>query len=385
MTHVVIVGAGIYGVGAALALRDAGAEVTIVEARSPGHAWAGSGGLSRVLRYEYGKDLLYLQLAALARDRWKALEARLGTTLYHETGVLTLAATVDSWERESFDALVAAGYRPERLEPAEVTRRWPVIASEGVGFAAFHALGGFLAARQATEAIAAAAAAAGVRVVRGAAVTDVRVANGRATHVQLAAGEAIAADAVVLAPGAWAASLLNAVGVAPPRSTRQIVTYVNTPAVGYGLGSLPVFAELSAGFYGVPAWMPHGFKLADHTPGPTMAPGDAAQRTVRPGELDPYRDYLARRFPGLASAELVEPHVCCYAMTPDEHFLVGRAPDVDNVVIATGFSGHGFKFAAALWPEIAALALGKTPGLELERFRVDRATGAASTPGTLIA
>lgn len=374
MTHVVIVGAGIYGAGTALALRDAGVDVTVVEARTPGHAWAGSGGLSRVLRYEYGRDLLYVRLAALARDAWRALEARLGVTLYHETGILTLAASASSWERESFDALVAAGYHPEPLSAAEVTRRWPVISADGIGFAAYHAIGGFIAARRATEAIAATAESAGARFVRGAAVAGVVVEHGRAQGVQLASGERIAADAVVLAPGAWAASLLAAVGVAAPRSTRQVVTYVNTPAHGYGLGELPVFAELSAGFYGVPAWMPHGFKLANHTPGPVMAPGDAAQRTVRDEDLLLYRAYLANRFPGLKQAELVEPHVCCYAMTADEHFLLGRAPDVENVVIATGFSGHGFKFAAALWPEIAALVQGKAPQLELEleRFRVDR-------------
>ncbi len=208
MTHVVIVGAGIYGAGTALALRDAGVDVTVVEARTPGHAWAGSGGLSRVLRYEYGRDLLYVRLAALARDAWRALEARLGVTLYHETGILTLAASASSWERESFDALVAAGYHPEPLSAAEVTRRWPVISADGIGFAAYHAIGGFIAARRATEAIAATAESAGARFVRGAAVAGVVVEHGRAQGVQLASGERIAADAVVLAPGAWAAATL---------------------------------------------------------------------------------------------------------------------------------------------------------------------------------
>lgn len=380
MPHVVVVGAGIYGSGVALALRDAAAEVTLVDARTPGHPWAASSGLTRVLGLEYGRDQLYLRLAALARERWRDLERRLGVSLYHETGVLLVAQTGQGWEGESAAGLADAGYHPERLDGAAVARRWPSLGTDGIGFACYNPVGGFLASRRATCALADAARVAGARLVAGQAVVAVEIQAGRAVAVRLAGGDRLAADAVVLSPGAWAAALLASVGLPATRSTRQVVTYVKTPPAGYGPDALPVVEELSGGgFYGVPAWAPSGFKVARHIAGPPMDPADPAQRTVRPEDLEAYRAWLRRRIPGLAEAPFVEPHVCCYTMSPDGDFLLGRAPAAPNVVVATGFSGHGFRFAAALAPEIAALALGREPALDLERFRLDRRRAAVAT------
>lgn len=386
MAHVIIVGAGIYGSTTALALRDADTDVTVLDARVPGHPWSASGDWTRVLRIEYGSDSLLVEMAARARERWLTLEARLGSTFYHETGILILAPDDRGWERESFEALVGAGYGAQALDAAEVRRRWPVFGTEGVGFATFNPMGGFLAARRATEQIALAAAAAGAKFVHGETVTSVELSRGRATGVRLGSGASITADAIVLTPGAWASSLLPSVGAPSPRSTRQTVTYVNAPLDGYGAGSLPSFGEVAQGVSGHPAWTNHGLKLTVLDPGPSMDPSDADQRAIRAEDMVPYREYLARRFPGLADAALSESHVCCFTMTHDGEFLIGSAPAAKNVIIAAGFCGHGFKFAPALAPEIAALALGRQPSIDLSRFRIDRpGRGLGRMPGPLAA
>jgi sarcosine oxidase len=46
-----------------------------------------------------------------------------------------------------------------------------------------------------------------------------------------------------------------------------------------------------------------------------------------------------------------------YTMTPDQHFIVDRHPQHQNVVIGAGFSGHGFKFTPAIGEALADLAL----------------------------
>jgi N-methyl-L-tryptophan oxidase len=49
--------------------------------------------------------------------------------------------------------------------------------------------------------------------------------------------------------------------------------------------------------------------------------------------------------------------VCMYTRTPDEHFIVDRHPTAPNVVLAAGFSGHGFKFTPAIGEQLANLTL----------------------------
>ncbi len=377
--RVVVVGAGVYGAGTALELADAGASVTLIDARAPGHEWAASSGHSRVLRVEYGADLYYTRLAAAAREAWRALEVRLGVALYHEVGVLALETDDQAegpvgWAQQSFETVVGLGFRPERIEPNDVSRRFPAISSVGVRFASFHAVGGFLAARTATVALVEAARAAGAALCFGQAVVAVEFSGGRATGVRLEDGTSLPCEAVVLAPGAFALRLCPALGIVPPRVTRQVICYAPAPSPHYAAPALPVFAELASGCYGVPAWRDEpALKIAAHLPGPTIDPGDASARDATRDTLDVHRAYVAQRFPALAGLPLSEPHVCCYDMTPDEHFLIGRVPAAANVIVATGFSGHGFKFASALTPAIAQLALGEEPAIDLARFRPDRA------------
>jgi glycine/D-amino acid oxidase-like deaminating enzyme len=82
-------------------------------------------------------------------------------------------------------------------------------------------------------------------------------------------------------------------------------------------------------------------------------------------------DYIARRFPGLAGAPLIESRVCQYTNTPDGDFIADRHPLADNVWLLGGGSGHGFKHGPALGELVAAQVLGERPvkaTFALERF-----------------
>jgi sarcosine oxidase len=69
------------------------------------------------------------------------------------------------------------------------------------------------------------------------------------------------------------------------------------------------------------------------------------------------RDWLATRIPSLAQGGWLGSKPCLYTLTPDEHFVIGRHPEHAEVVIACGFSGHGFKFAPVVGEILADLAL----------------------------
>jgi glycine/D-amino acid oxidase-like deaminating enzyme len=356
--RVIVVGAGIYGSLAAWRLAELGAEVTLVERDGPGHPRGASGGLTRVLRVEYGAAARYTALTLAAIERWRSLERALATELYRELGVLFLVGDGDddAWERASLETTSAAGVGGVALEPADVVRRWPAISPDGLVWALHNPQGGMLRARHATERVAAAAVAAGV-TLRG----RCRVAAVEDGTVTLADGTRLVADQVLLATGSWTSGLWEA---APIVATRQLTLYLDADP-----GPLPIFGE-GAPFshYGFPAHDGLGFKVGSHVTGAPGDPADEAARTALAAEVDGIRAYAARRFPATAGAPVRSADVCFYAMTPTADPVVDRLDD--RTVVCAGFSGHGFKFAPVVAPAAAELVLGREPSVDVRPFAV---------------
>ena len=78
---------------------------------------------------------------------------------------------------------------------------------------------------------------------------------------------------------------------------------------------------------------------------------------VSPATLKRVRDYIAFRFPAMKDAPLIETRVCQYEQTPDSHFIIDRHPEMENVWLLGGGSGHGFKHGPALGEMMAELVL----------------------------
>ena len=98
-----------------------------------------------------------------------------------------------------------------------------------------------------------------------------------------------------------------------------------------------------------------GVKISFFRAGGPTTP-ETIDRTVRPAEVEELRARAREVFPGLTGPS-VDARVCMYTTTPDEHFVIGRHPGHDNVVVACGFSGHGFKFVPVVGEVLADLAL----------------------------
>jgi glycine/D-amino acid oxidase-like deaminating enzyme len=91
------------------------------------------------------------------------------------------------------------------------------------------------------------------------------------------------------------------------------------------------------------------------------------------------RAFLARRFPDLERQPLLESRVCQTEMSVDEHFMVQKHPQWDNVWIAGGGSGHGFKHGPVVGEYVARRVAGKDEEPELEAtFRIKPETFEAS-------
>lgn len=99
---------------------------------------------------------------------------------------------------------------------------------------------------------------------------------------------------------------------------------------------------------------------------------DTRDKVVYPAHLsEPIREFIRGHVPKLES-EPAFTETCMYADTPDTDYIIARHPKFPNVIMATGFSGHGFKVAPAIGKILSQMFVGRDPGIDLTPFRLNR-------------
>jgi glycine/D-amino acid oxidase-like deaminating enzyme len=393
---VAVIGAGAFGGWTAFHLQRRGARVALLDAWGAGHPRGTSSGDTRIIRFTYGAKSLYTDWSWRARQLWLEWERQWRVPLFIPSGVLWLWKEENEYFRESVAALQRRRIPIERLHGAEFSRRFPQISHHGVAFVTFEPDGGFLRARLATEAVQAQVAEHGGDV-RIAAVAPPRGPGPRLKRLFFSDGPAsaiaasgkphagkpnnqeIAADVFIFACGPWLPQIFPQLLHARLAITRQDVFYFGVPAgdLRYSPPAMPAWCEYESEFYGIPACNGGGFKLANNQGVAGFDPTNG-ERVADPRNLEDARRYLARRFPGLAGAPLVETSVCQYERTPDSHLVMDRHPLYENVWIVGGGSGHGFK----LGPAVGEFLAGVVRADDRERIPAELRLGASAFPET---
>jgi monomeric sarcosine oxidase len=362
---VIVIGAGAFGGWTALHLLRKGAKAVLVDAWGPGNSRASSGGETRIIRATYGPSRIYTQMAVGALQLWKENEQRWGLKLFFRTGVLWMAGKDDSYERAAMTVMQDAGVHFEKLSASDCANRWPQIKFDEISWSIYEPDFGFLAARRACEAVLHAFVKEGGEY-RQAQAAPGRITANRMEGITIADGKMLKADSYVFACGPWLGKVFPFLAsVISP--TRQEVFFFG-PAAGdlrFTEAELPVWIDYGKRMYGIPGNHWRGFKVADDTRGPLIDP-TTMERQISVAGLAAARSYVSMRFPGLAGAPLLESRVCQYENSTDQNFILDRHPEAENVWIAGGGSGHGFKHGPAMGELVSDAVLGvKTPPTEL--------------------
>jgi glycine/D-amino acid oxidase-like deaminating enzyme len=361
--RIVVAGGGVFGVTAAIELRKRGHAVVLVDPGPVPHPLAASTDISKVVRLEYGADEPYTALAEKAIEGWRRWNRDLGP-LYHETGLLLLRRTPlapGTLEHDSFQTVSRRGHRPEQLDAAAVRARFPAWNTERYRHGTYDPEGGFVESGKAIASLVREARRLGVELREG--VAFARLLD---DGIVSTAGERIAGRQVVLALGAWTPYALPS--LAPEfRSTGHPVFHLAPNDRDLFLPQrFPVFcADIqSTGYYGFPAHPESGVvKIARHGAGRPMHPESPA-RSVTAEETRQMREFLAATFPVLHEAPVVYTRICLYCDSPDGHFWIARDPERPRVVVASGDSGHAFKFAPVLGALVADVVEGRPDPLQ---------------------
>lgn len=358
--RVIVVGAGVFGAWTATHLQRQGRRVLLLDAWAPAHARASSGGESRMTRSAYGADRIYTRMAIDSLPEWKALSARAGLPIFHQTGVLFFFPERAAYLRESLEVHRELGLPSQLLDRRQMAARFPAIDFTGVEAGIYEPGFGALMARRAVETLVREFVARGGEY-RRAAIAPPRLARGSLDQVATRDGDTFTGSSFVFAAGPWLPKLFPGLLGRRIFPTRQEVFFFATPpgSAHYEVGRLPGWADFNGGdlYYGFPDLEGRGFKIARDTHGPPIDP-DLAERTHSPGMLADVRRFMARRFPGLAKAPLNEARVCQYENSANGDLLIDRHPSARNVILVGAGSGHGFKHGPAVGRYAAALVDG---------------------------
>jgi monomeric sarcosine oxidase len=345
---VAVIGAGVFGAWTAYFLRRSGASVALLDAYGPANSRASSGGETRVIRMGYGPDELYTRWSMRSLPVWREFAARIGREIFHQTGVLWLSNDEDAYLKGAIRVLSQAGVEHEELNAEEINRRWPQLRFNGVTCGLLEPASGLLLARSAVQLL--------VKELIESAVEYLPVAvetpsgNGKVTQIK-AGGDSISAGTFIFCCGPWLPKIFSDLLGERIFPTRQEVFFLGASAgnMDFRPPKMPVWLHRT--HPGLPYALPdiegRGFKIAFDLHGEKFD-ADSGMRTVAQTSIDTLRAYLRQHIPALESAPVLETRVCQYENTWNGDFLVDRHPDFENVWIAGGGSGHGFKHGPAL-------------------------------------
>jgi sarcosine oxidase len=363
---VVVVGAGVFGAWTAFRLARRGQSVLLIDAYGPGNSRASSGGESRIIRMGYGADELYTRWAMRSLVQWKELfaETLRSPALFQETGVLWLANKDDVGFKQLTAVLSRCNVPFESLTSSAIAERYPQFNSHDLGVGILETESGVLMGRRAVAAVVERAVSLGVQYRQALAArpgeADTR--SSRLDAISTGDGERISAGQFVFACGAWLGKIFPE--ILGPRifPSRQEVFFFGVPPGDhqFSAGSLPTWLIQGDEVYGMPDLESRGFKIAFDGHGERVDP-DTQSRVVSAESIERVREYVARRFPALANAPIVETRVCQYENTSNGDFLIDRHPEINNVWFAGGGSGHGFKHGPAFGEYVAQQILDGGP------------------------
>jgi sarcosine oxidase len=350
---VIVVGLGGMGAASADALAGRGLRVLGVDRFGVGHVHGASHGRSRIVRMAYFESPDYIPLLRRAYALWDAFPA--GCRL-HRVGLLTLGSG-DSAVVVGATRSAAVWRIPiELLTGREVEDRFPQFALRPTDVGVFEPDAGFVRPEETVAFLTERARDRGADLVRERVVGWETAGDG--VRVWTGSG-AQTAGRLVLAAGSWTPAL--AAPLALPIRIERRVQYFFAPSgdpAAYGPDAMPTFIwDLAPGdaIYGFPADGTDGVKVGFHQRGRVIDP-EHEQPPASAEEVREMGSVLADRMPGVVG-NLVRSVPCLYDLTPDHSFALGLVSGLESrVVVAAGFSGHGFKFVPVVGEVVADLA-----------------------------
>jgi sarcosine oxidase, subunit beta len=367
----IIIGAGVMGASLAFHLTRAGLKfVTVLDKTGLcGGMTAKSGALVR-MHYTNEPEARMAYAALRYFQHWRDIVG--GDCGFTQTGFI-MTVTPDNADRlrRNVQMLQRVGVNTSVLTAQELRELQPFTQVEDLTVAAYEPESGYADPRATATAFMQQAQRQGATLHEGVVVTAIRTSGGRVVSVDTSAGP-FEAPIVIVAAGPWSDRLLRTADIDFPLTLQraQIAFYRRPPPLAKGH---MVFIDGALGTYfrphgeeltliGVGRWQPEPFPDPDHY-----------NEANDPNFIPAAKAKAAQRIPALLQAEYARGHAGIYDVSPDSRAILDRAPGIEGLYMAAGFSGTGFKISPAVGACMAELITqGRATFVDITPFRFDR-------------
>ena len=364
---IVIIGGGVVGVSIAyhLALKKAGKIILLEKGQ------LGEGSTSRCvggIRTQFSTEI-NIQFSLESLKRFEKFEDEFGVNPeFKRIGYLFLATTETEIRvfKENVKLQKKFGIPVEFLNSDEIERRWPYLRMDDILGGTFCSWDGYAGPSEVLSGFVNGAKRLGVKIYEGTEATGVSLEDGKVSGVGTK-GEEISTPIVVNAGGPFASLIGEMASVRIPVKPLRRQVFVTAP---YHLTDqpIPLTIDFHRGWYFRPEV--DGFLLS----GPLdLEP--SFNTNIDYEAMAEASENAIYRVPALEKARIARGWAGLYEISPDNHAILGKVPEVEGFILANGFSGHGFQHSPAVGKVIAELIVeGKattidTTPLSMERFK----------------
>jgi sarcosine oxidase subunit beta len=369
--EVVIIGGGIVGSSIAYHLTSAGCSNVLIVEREPQQGMGSTAKSMGGVRAQFATPI-NIRMSLYSIDLFSRFEEVTGHTAgYKPHGYLFVATSERHLDylKTNLRQQQACGLKnAEMVTREDIQKTVPQLIADDVLGGSFCPTDGFVDPYSVMTGFAKRARESGTRIWLETEVTGIDLQNSKVAGVQTSRGY-ISAPAVVNAAGPWAAGVAKLAGVDLPVEPlrRQIV---KTEPFEQLSSALPMVIDMSSGFH----FRPEGSSFLLAWPDPEQTHGFRTDFDY--SFIEKILTRAVNRVPVFADVE-VNPRRCwagMYEMTPDHHAIIGRAPGIDGMFLANGFSGHGVMHSPATGRIVSELIVNgefsfvDAPMLRAERF-----------------
>jgi sarcosine oxidase len=359
MNHfdVVVVGLGAVGAAALYQLSQTGKKVLGIDRFDPPHTMGSSHGETRITRLAVGEGAEYVNLARRSHEIWKSLEAKTGHQIYFPVGGILMDSGIQPWGKHGadgfFDRTVSYAkqfeVRHEVLDSAQLKKRFTNFDLPASGKAYFEYEAGFLKPELAIQTQLNLAKENGAEILTNSPVLDIQKNQGGGIKLILE-GKEITAGRVLVSAGGWVKDFLTEPDKNEFKICRQVLHWVETdsddwkdyPVFMWGFGPAP-----EDFIYGFPSLDGKTVKMATESFVETSHPSDLNREVSREEQAHFLEIKVKGKISGL-QPKILKSTVCFYTVTEDAKFVVRPIAGMEEVLMVSACSGHGFKHSAAL-------------------------------------
>jgi sarcosine oxidase len=374
----IVVGIGSMGSAATYFLAKQGHSVLGIDQFNPPHEFGSHSGQSRIVRKAYFEHPDYVPLLKRSYELWEEFEVVTGNQFYYQTGIVYFGEETHATMRGVRKSAELYDVPVDSLNHRKSADEFSAFTIPPTFQTLFEPEAGFVRPEFAIQNYLAEAERAGAQLHKNEKVLSWKSGS---SHVEITTDKGTyQAEKIILTTGSWMRSLVPSLQ-AQLKVTRQSLAWISPkkPEL-FSLGNFPCWfiedPDLGM-FYGFPILPfekfggPIGLKIASHRPGEIVDPDQVQRKTLR-SEGEAIKTILSRYFPG-AGNEIISLKTCLYTYSPDENFIIDILPETHSrVVVAAGFSGHGFKFVPVVGEVLADLAAKGTTLQPIDFLKLSR-------------